>query len=122
MALKSIGIVGCGAIGRALLKAVDEGGLGVSIAGVTSRTEKSARVFLSTLNQPPDYLDQARLIARSDLVVEAAGGAVVSTWGRALYFDVVFFLKQDSIVFSFNLAQRDPNGPGFKLCLPTPVH
>ena len=36
----TLGIVGCGAIGKALLKAADDGDLGpVAIAGVTSRTE-----------------------------------------------------------------------------------
>ena len=75
--MKSIGIVGCGAIGRALLKAVEAGKLAVSVAGVTSRTEKSARAFLSTLRDPPPYLDRAHLIANSDLIIEAAGGAVV---------------------------------------------
>ena len=52
MALKSIGIVGCGAIGRALLTAVENGKLSVLIAGVTSRTEKSARDLLSTFEEP----------------------------------------------------------------------
>jgi len=75
--VKSIGIVGCGAIGRALLKAVEEGKLKVRVAGVTSRTEKSARAFLATLHNPPLYLDLTSLIPRSDLIVEAAGGAVV---------------------------------------------
>lgn len=75
--MKSIGIVGCGTIGRALLKAVDEGKLDVRVAGVTSRTEKPARAFLAALGNPPDYLDLSSLIARSELVIEAAGGAVV---------------------------------------------
>ena len=77
MALKSIGIVGCGAIGQALVKAVESGKLAVRIAGVTSRTEKSAREFLSTFENPPPYLSLHELIAASDLIVEAAGGAVV---------------------------------------------
>jgi aspartate dehydrogenase len=77
MVLKSIGIVGCGAIGRALLTAVENGKLSVRIAGVTSRTEKSARDHLSTFSSPPPYLSLQELIAASDLLVEAAGGAVV---------------------------------------------
>jgi aspartate dehydrogenase len=77
MATKSIGIVGCGAIGRALLKAVESGRLSVRIAGVTSRTEKSARGFLSSLRNPPPYLELRELIGASDLIMEAAGGSVV---------------------------------------------
>ncbi len=74
---QSIGIVGCGAIGRALVEAVADGKLSVRIAGVCSRTEKNAREFLSTIKNPPPYLELRKLIAASDLVVEAAGGSVV---------------------------------------------
>ncbi|MFQ5532882.1 MAG: aspartate dehydrogenase [Candidatus Methylomirabilales bacterium] len=80
--MKSVGIVGCGAISRALLKAVDDGVLSVDISGVTSRTEKTAREFLSTLRHPIPYLNLAELISRSDLVVEAAGGAIVPGLAR----------------------------------------
>ncbi|MGH7775345.1 MAG: aspartate dehydrogenase [Candidatus Binatia bacterium] len=83
--MKSIGIVGCGAIGQALLKAVETGKLAVRVSGVTSRTEKSARDFLSTLSNPPPYLDRAALIERSDLVIEAAGGAVVSDLAEEVF-------------------------------------
>ncbi len=74
----TIGVVGCGAIGRALLTAADAGKLsGVSLAGVTSRTENSAREFLATLNSPPPFLQRGDLIDRSNLLVETAGGHVV---------------------------------------------
>ncbi len=85
MALKSIGIIGCGAIGQALLKAVDSGILAVSVSGVTSRTEQTARAFLATLRSPPPYLDQKGVIDGSDLVVEAAGGAVVPGLARQAF-------------------------------------
>jgi predicted dinucleotide-utilizing enzyme len=60
--MKSIGIVGCGVIGRALLNAVANGKLSVRIAGVTSRRETSARDFLSTFTNPPPYLSLGALI------------------------------------------------------------
>ena len=37
--MKTIGVVGCGAIGKALIQAAEAGKLSVRIAGVTSRTE-----------------------------------------------------------------------------------
>ena len=77
MAVKSIGVVGCGAIGQAILKAADAGKLSVSVAGVTSRTERTAQAFLTTLGAPPPFLERQELIERSDLVIEAAGGDVV---------------------------------------------
>ncbi|HEY7317130.1 MAG TPA: aspartate dehydrogenase [Candidatus Binatia bacterium] len=85
MEMKSIGIVGCGAIGRALLTAVDNGKLSVRIAGVTSRTEKTARDLLATLRRPPPYLSLSELIAASDLVVEAAGGNVVEQLAEQVF-------------------------------------
>jgi aspartate dehydrogenase len=85
MPLKSIGIVGCGAIGQALLKAVGSGSLAVLIAGVTSRTEKSAREFLSNFENPPLYLPLRELIAASDLIIEAAGGSVVQSLAEEVF-------------------------------------
>ena len=79
---KAIGIVGCGAIGQALLRAADTGKLPVSVAGVSSRTEGRAREFLATLENPPPYLNREQLIAESDLVVETAGGHVVPELAR----------------------------------------
>jgi aspartate dehydrogenase len=85
MASKSIGIVGCGSIGRALLKAVEAGKLSVRIAGVTSRTEKSAREFLATFKSPPPYLSLRELITAADLIVEAAGGLVVPSLAEEVF-------------------------------------
>lgn len=73
----TIGIVGCGAIGQALLLAAQSGAMAVTVAGVTSRGESKAQDFLATLLQPPPYLERGQLIARSDLVIETAGGHVV---------------------------------------------
>ncbi|HSE90667.1 MAG TPA: aspartate dehydrogenase [Candidatus Binatia bacterium] len=95
MKSKSVGIVGCGAIGRGLVKAVESGKLSVRIAGMTSRTEKTARDFLSTFRNPPPYLSLRELIAAADLLVEAAGGAVVP--GLA---EEVFAAGKDLMVIS----------------------
>lgn len=83
--MKTVGIVGCGAIGRALLHAVDEGHLNVGVAGVTSRTEMTCREFLQTLRNPPPFLNLGELIVRADLVIEAAGGAVVPDLARETF-------------------------------------
>lgn len=91
----SIGIVGCGAIGRAILRAVDEGRLAVAVAGVTSRTEAPARAFLGTLRAPPPYLARDALIERAGLVVEASGGSTVAELARS-----VFAAGKDLLVIS----------------------
>src|SRR4051812_15141687 len=82
---KRIGIVGCGAIGRAILRAVDEGRLDVSVGGVTSRTETTAREFIATLKAPVPLRSRSEVIAASDLVIEAAGGHVVDALARETF-------------------------------------
>ncbi len=83
--MKSIGIVGCGAIGRTLLKGVDTGVLTVKVAGVNSSTEDPACQFLPTLRDPPPFLDRSELIKRSDIVVEAVGGEIVGEVARETF-------------------------------------
>ncbi len=99
----SIGIVGCGVIGQALLREADSGRLPVSVAGVTSRTEGKARAFLSSLLNPPPYLERDELIARSSLVVETAGGHVVPELARE-----VFGAGKDLMVISVGALLEDP--------------
>lgn len=83
--MKSIGIVGCGAIGKALVQAVESGKLPVRVAGVTSRTEKSAREFLAAFTNPAPYLSLTELIAAADLIVEAAGGSIVPSLAEKVF-------------------------------------
>ena len=104
MAVKSIGIVGCGAIGKALVKAVEDGKLAVSVAGVTSRTEKSAREFLSMFKNPPPYRSLDELIRVSDLLVEAAGGDVVPELATK-----VFAAGKDLMVISVGALLDHPD-------------
>jgi aspartate dehydrogenase len=92
---RDIGLVGCGTLGRAILRSVCEGRLPVTICGVTSRDEPKAREFLSTLPGAPPYLGREELIGRSSLIVEAAGGAVVPSLARQ-----VFAAGKDLLVIS----------------------
>jgi aspartate dehydrogenase len=103
MSVKSIGIVGCGAIGRALVNAAASGKLSVAVAGVTSRSEKNAREFLATLPEAPPYIDLAKLIARSDLVIEAAGASVVADLAEK-----VFAAGKDLMVISVGALLDHP--------------
>ena len=82
---QSIGIVGCGTIGRAILQAVQDGRLDVPVAGVTSRTEATARAWLATLRDPPPYLPLGELVAAAGLLVEASGGETVPELARAAF-------------------------------------
>ena len=82
---QAIGIVGCGAIGRALLRAADAGDLGVEVAGVTSRSDGPASEFLETLDSPVPYLGLPDLVDRSSLLIETAGGHVVPSLAEAAF-------------------------------------
>ncbi len=99
----SIGIVGVGAIGRAILRAAEAGSLSLRVAAVTSRDEKTAREFLSTLKNPPRYLDLRKVIAASNLVVEAAGGNVVADLAEK-----VFAAGKDLMVISVGALLDHP--------------
>lgn len=101
--MTAIGIVGCGAIGRAILKAWEGGKLPVQVAGVTSRNEKPAREFLATLKEPPPYLDIDKLIDASDLVIEAAGGRIVADLAEK-----VFAAGRDLMVISVGALLDHP--------------
>jgi len=101
--MKSIGIVGCGAIGRALLRAVEGGVLAVRVAGVTSRSEGSARGFLAAFKNPPPYLSLTELIAAADLIVEAAGGHVVAELAQK-----TFAAGKDLMVISVGALLEHP--------------
>jgi aspartate dehydrogenase len=83
--MTAIGIVGCGELGKALLRATADGRLPVPVAGVTSRTAETARAFLKTLPDPPPYLELDELIAKSDLLVETAGAAAVPELARRTF-------------------------------------
>ena len=100
---QSIGIVGCGTIGQAILRAVDNGSLTVPVAGVTSRTEATAQAFLATLKQPPPYVSWDDLIQRADLLVETAGHNVVPDLARD-----AFGAGKDLMVISIGAILEHP--------------
>ena len=69
---KSVGIVGLGAIGQPLCRALDQGIEGLTLAGATARNRAAGEAFLKTLQHPTRFLDLDGLVAASDLIVEAS--------------------------------------------------
>lgn len=72
-----VGIVGLGAIGRAVARALAEGVPGCTLVGATARDLARARAFLNALPGAPPSLAVGEVIERADLVVEAATQAAL---------------------------------------------
>jgi aspartate dehydrogenase len=67
-----VGVVGLGAIGKQLCRALDEGIAGLRLAGATARDRGRAEAFLKSLHSPAPFLSLDDLVQASDLVIEAS--------------------------------------------------
>jgi len=67
-----VGVVGLGAIGRQVCRALDEGIPGLRLAGATARDRAKAERFLKDLRSPAPFLSLDALVEASNLVVEAS--------------------------------------------------
>jgi aspartate dehydrogenase len=76
-ASRRVGILGLGAIGRPVARALAGGLPGLTLAGVTARDAARAREFLAGLPGAPPLLEFDALLERADLVVEAATQAAL---------------------------------------------
>jgi len=68
----NVGIVGLGAIGRAVCRALDDGLPGLTLSGATARDREKAERFLKGLRSSVPFLSLDDLIQASDVVVEAS--------------------------------------------------
>ena len=77
---KSIGIAGCGTIGRKVASELDAGAVpGAILGGMTSRNLDRAKRFASTLDCPPPVVELDKLVQIADLVVEAAPASAMES-------------------------------------------
>lgn len=74
MPMLTIGIVGCGTIGTALARAIDEGRIPALLSGLANRTQARAEALAGSLRTHPPVVKIPALVQASDLVVEAATG------------------------------------------------
>jgi predicted dinucleotide-utilizing enzyme len=77
VSMLKIGIVGCGTIGSAVTRAIDEGRVPALLSGLASRTQPRAEELARSLRTPPPVMRLPALVLASDLVVEAATGAAL---------------------------------------------
>ncbi len=78
-----IGLVGCGAIGAEIAKAVDSGALDANLVAVCDHNPKTAVALIDSLQHKPARVKLEELVALSDVVVEAASQKAVPVIARA---------------------------------------
>lgn len=74
-----LGIVGMGVIGQALARAIDRREVAAQLTAIHSRHMAKAQAFAQTLHCVPAVGDLESVIARCDLVIEAATQAALAT-------------------------------------------
>ena len=72
-----LGVVGLGVIGKAVVKAADEGKIPVDIPVAATRTPEKVKNFLASLKNPPRMTDLAGVAQEAEVVMEASGGGTV---------------------------------------------
>ncbi|MGP8320132.1 MAG: Gfo/Idh/MocA family oxidoreductase, partial [Methanosarcinaceae archaeon] len=71
-----IGVVGCGAIGAEICKAIDEGSMDFELYAIYDRTsEHVAAVKAELKNTNPQVLDIVEMVKHVNIVIEAASQA-----------------------------------------------
>lgn len=78
-----IGLVGCGAIGTEIAKAIDKGEIEADLVAVCDHNPATAIALINSLKHKPVKARLEELVSLSDLVVEAASQKAVPTIARA---------------------------------------
>lgn len=79
----NLGVIGLGVIGKAVVKAVDEGEVPFAVPAAATRTPENARAFLASLKRAPRLTDLAGVVESADVILEASGGDTVEAICRA---------------------------------------
>ncbi len=79
-----IGVIGCGAIGTEICKAVDTEIINAKLVAVYDREREHCARLLGTLKNKPEVLSPDELISRADIVVECASQAAVRELGLSV--------------------------------------
>jgi len=78
-----IGLVGCGAIGAEIARAVDHGVIDASLVAVCDHNSATAAALIDSLEHKPKKAKLEELVSLSDLVIEAASQKAVAAVARA---------------------------------------
>ncbi|MCE8425116.1 MAG: aspartate dehydrogenase [Candidatus Methanoperedens sp.] len=78
----NIGIIGCGAIGVEVCKAIDTHIIKAKLVGIFDNNETNCERLIRVLKDKPGIMSPADLIANVDIVVECASQAAVREFGE----------------------------------------
>ncbi|HEY9204605.1 MAG TPA: aspartate dehydrogenase [Candidatus Methanoperedens sp.] len=76
-----IGVIGCGAIGTEICKAIDTKLINARLSGIYDKSTQNCERLLRTLENKPELLSPDELIFRADMVVECASQSAVREFG-----------------------------------------
>lgn len=79
-----IGVIGCGAIGAEICKAIDARKINAELVAVFDRNTEQCGKLVELLTTKPDITTPDELISRADIVVECASAAAVREFGLAV--------------------------------------
>ncbi len=79
-----IGVIGCGAIGTKLCRAIDSGVINAQLVAVHDRSGENCERLLALLDNKPARLPPDELISCADIVVECASAQAVREFGAAV--------------------------------------
>ncbi|MCX9012462.1 MAG: aspartate dehydrogenase [Candidatus Methanoperedens sp.] len=80
----NIGVIGCGAIGKEICRAIDSKLIEAQLVAVYDRSRDNCERLLGELKNKPEVLPPGDLISRVDMVVECASAAAVREYGYAV--------------------------------------
>ncbi len=78
-----IGLVGCGAIGSEIARAIDQGEISARLVAVCDHNPDTANELINTLKEKPVRANLEELVNSSDIVVEAASQRAVPAIAKA---------------------------------------
>lgn len=76
-----IGVIGCGAIGTEICKAIDTKLIDAQLVAVYDKSALNCERLLGALDNKPEILSPDELISRADIVIECASQAAVREFG-----------------------------------------
>ena len=76
-----IGVIGCGAIGAQICRAIDSGSIHAQLVGMYDRSAQHCENLYGSLESKPTISSPAELVKKADIVVECASQAAVCEYG-----------------------------------------